>query len=234
MDRLLDFLEALPPGLVYVVLGLGAATENVLPPVPADTFVLFGGFVAARGIARVEWVFVATWLSNVASAYLVYLVGYRHGIRFFQTPLGSRVLSPGQLDRVDAFYERWGVLALFGTRFLPGLRAVVPVFAGVARLRGRVVAPPMLLASAVWYGALTYLGATAGANLEEIQARVSQANRAFLLLALLLIGLLLLWWRRTRSAPVTAAETAPDSDGAGPGVGEHPDGASGDGGNGEE
>ncbi len=198
MTTLLAVLEGLPPALVYVVLGLGAAIENVVPPIPADTFVLFGGFVSARGLARVELVFVATWLGNVASALLVYFAGYRFGPEFFASGRGKRLLSPGQLERVDRFYARWGVVALFVTRFLPGLRAVVPVFAGVSRLRLRAVAPPVLVASAIWYGGLTYLGASAGENLDEIQDAVGRANLLFLALALVLLGLLVVWWRRTR------------------------------------
>lgn len=198
MAALLELLEGLPPALVYIVLGLGAAIENVLPPLPADTFVLFGGFVAARGLARVEWVFLATWLGNVASALAVYLVGYRHGLTFFQAGAGKRFLSGEQLSRVERFYARRGIAALFFTRFLPGLRAVVPVFAGVSKLRARVVAPPLLVASAIWYGALTYLGATAGDNIEQIQDSVGRANLVFLLIAVALIGALFIWWRRTR------------------------------------
>ncbi len=201
MTTFLAFLEGIPPALVYVVLGLGAAIENVIPPIPADTFVLFGGFVSARGLARVELVFVATWLGNVASALLVYLVGYRFGPEFFASGRGRKLLTPGQLRTVEAFYDRWGIAALFATRFLPGLRAVVPVFAGVSKLRLRVVAPPVLVASAIWYGGLTYLGASAGENLEEIQGAISRANRFFLAVALILLGLLLLWWRRTRETP---------------------------------
>jgi len=211
MTGLLELLEGLPPALVYIVLGLGAAIENILPPVPADTFVLFGGFVAARGLARVEWVFVATWLGNVASALFVYLMGYRYGRRFFELGAGARILNADQLSRVEDFYARRGIPALFFTRFLPGLRAVVPVFAGVSRLRMRVVAPPVLVASALWYGVLTYLGASAGENLEQIQERVGKANLGFLLVALALIGVLLIWWRRTRQAVGDADRGGPST-----------------------
>ena len=36
----------LPPALIYIAIGVGAAVENIVPPVPADTFVLLGAFLA--------------------------------------------------------------------------------------------------------------------------------------------------------------------------------------------
>ena len=47
MDGLLVWLRDVPPFLMYAVLAVGAAIENVVPLIPADTFVLLGGFFAA-------------------------------------------------------------------------------------------------------------------------------------------------------------------------------------------
>jgi len=198
VGRILELLEGLPPAAVYAFLGLGAAIENIVPPIPADTFVLVGGFIAARGAADALGVFVATWLSNVAGALLVYAAGRRYGAEFFRSGPGRRFFSADQLETVDRFYRRWGVTALFVTRFLPGLRAVVPVFAGVSQEPLRRVLPPILVASAIWYGGLVWAGASAGGNLSEIEAWMARANRGFGGVALVAIGALVLWWRMSR------------------------------------
>ena len=198
MAEILSFLDGLPPLLVYLALGAGAATENVVPPVPADTFVLLGGFVAALGRADPVWVFAATWGGNVGSALLVYWLGYHYGRPFFEHGWGRRLLDPEQLRKVSSFYERWGVRAIFLSRFLPGFRAVVPVFAGVSHLKGRYVAPPVLVASALWYGGLVWLGSTAGRNLDQILGWVRNVNRTLLIVALLLLAVLGVWGGRSR------------------------------------
>jgi membrane protein DedA with SNARE-associated domain len=198
MGAALEFFHGLHPWAVYVVLGLGAAIENVLPPIPADTFVVLGGFLATQGRAAVVGVFLATWLANAGGALLVYEVGRRRGEAFFRSGSGRHLLSAGQLETVDRFYQRWGVAALVFTRFLPGLRAVVPVFAGVSKEPLRRVAPPILVASAIWYGALVWAGASAQGNIDEIEAWLSQANRGFLTVALVVIGALVVWWHRSR------------------------------------
>lgn len=198
MDGLLEFLDGLPPFVIYLLLGAGAAAENVVPPVPADTFVLLGGFLAALDRADAWTVFVVTWGANVCSALVVYGAGHRYGQRFFRTRIGRSLLSRRQLTRVRKFYDRWGVLAIFLTRFLPGLRAVVPIFAGVTHQRFLNVALPVATASAVWYGALVWLGTAAGRNLEEIVEWVGGLNRALLVVSFALVAVLVAWWIHTR------------------------------------
>ena len=202
MDATLDFLASLPAGLTYLVLGAGAALENIVPPVPADTFILLGGFLAVRGPADVVTVFLVTWLANASGALLVYGAGRRFGPPFFDTRFGRMLLQPEQLARLRRFYRRRGTPAIFLARFLPGLRAVVPAFAGVARLSFASVAPPVVVASAMWYGGLVWLGSVAGENLETVVEWFATASRLLLLVATAIFAVILLAWLRTRgSAP---------------------------------
>lgn len=201
MDATLDFLASLPVGLTYLVLGAGAALENIVPPVPADTFILLGGFLAVRGPADVMVVFLVTWLANTSGALLVYGAGRRFGPPFFDTRLGGLLLQPEQLARLRRFYRRRGTPAIFLARFLPGLRAVVPAFAGVARLSFSSVAVPVTVASAIWYGGLVWLGSMAGENLDAILEWYATANRLLLVIAAATVAVILLaWWRTRRRA----------------------------------
>ena len=198
MNEILTFLGSQGPFLLYLLLGVGSAVENLFPPIPADTFVLLGAFLAAGGRADAWTVFFVTWLANTGSALLVYWTGYRFGRPFFQVGLGRRLLHPAQLRRMGSFYQKWGFPAIFFARFLPGLRAVVPVFAGVTHQRFVVVAIPVFVASGLWYGGLVWLGSTAGRNLPAVWERLAGANRALLGAALLVFVLVAWWWLRTR------------------------------------
>jgi membrane protein DedA with SNARE-associated domain len=48
VEGVLSWLGGLPPAALYVILALVAATENFVPPIPADVIVAFGSFLAAR------------------------------------------------------------------------------------------------------------------------------------------------------------------------------------------
>lgn len=198
MDQLLGFFSALPTWGLYLVLAAGATAENLFPPIPADTAVALGGFLAGRGLIDPIVVFLVTWSANVTGSLLVYATGRRYGRTFFEVGMGRYVLHGGQLEQVRSFYARWGVWAIFLTRFLPGLRAVVPVFAGVSRQAFLPVALPLLVASAIWYGGLVWLGLQAGRNVGLVIGWVSDINRGLLVGALLIGGAIALWWWRSR------------------------------------
>jgi membrane protein DedA with SNARE-associated domain len=198
VDRAVAFVQALPPVLLYLVIGLGAAIENIIPPVPADTFVLLGGFLAAQGRASPLLVFLATWTANVGSALGVYALARRYGSAFFQTPLGHWLLHPRQIHQIGVFYARWGVPAIFVSRFLPGLRAVVPVFAGLTGVPFRRLAPPLALASALWYGLIVYAGALLGDNWATVVRAFERISGVFLWVALPLLAAVVVWWLRSR------------------------------------
>jgi membrane protein DedA with SNARE-associated domain len=182
------------------VLGVGSALENVVPPIPADTFVLLGGFLSARAILTPVLVFLVTWGANVASALAMYWVGATHGEAFFERGRGRHLLNPHQRERMGRFYARFGIAAVFFTRFLPGLRSVVPPTAGLARLGWWKVLPPLALASAIWYGALVWLGFTAGNHLDRIEDSIDRANLVLVLIAVVIFGGIGVWWWRTRRA----------------------------------
>lgn len=198
LDALLQRVVELPAALVYPMLGALAALENLFPPVPADTVVLLGGFLAGRGTVDPWAVFFVVWAANVLGALGVYALGRHYGPAFFQGRLGRRLLHPRQLVALDAFYRRYGTGVIVVSRFLPMFRAVVPVFAGVTRLGVVRTALPMSLASALWYGGIVWLGATTGRNWQQLRELVEQSGRWLWLPALVGLAAVVVWWRRTR------------------------------------
>jgi membrane protein DedA with SNARE-associated domain len=196
--ELLVWMAAVPHEVVYVALACGAAVENVFPAIPADTFVALGGLLSAIGQLEAGWVFAVTWVANVGAALATYRVGYVRGPAFFTRGWGRHLIRPHQMERMKAFYARWGVPAIFLTRFLPGVRVAVPIFAGVTRHGWLTVALPLALASAIWYGGLVWLGALAGRNLDVLTAMLGRVNGVLAVAAGLVGGLAFLWWWRTR------------------------------------
>lgn len=199
LDALLERMLALPEGLVYLLIGMLAFLENVVPPVPADVVALFGAFLVARSGGSVTAAFFCVWLANVGGALLVYGLGRRYGGRFFATPWGRFLLAPAQIEQLRIVYQRHGTPVIFVSRFLPMFRAVVPVFAGTSEHGLWRTALPIGAASGLWYGALVWLGARAGHNWAEIRSAVEGASRWLALVAgLLALGILWWWWRSRR------------------------------------
>jgi membrane protein DedA with SNARE-associated domain len=196
LERLLDALASLPLVLTYLVLMALAALENVFPPVPADTAVALGAFLARRGEVSVVPLVALCWLSNLASAAGTYVVGRRHGRAFFRDGWGRKLMPPGVLHGLEEAYARWGTAGIFLSRFLPGLRAAVPPFAGVAGLPAARALVPAAAASAIWYAVLAFLGYEVAENWDAVKALVSGANRVLGVVALVAAVVAFLWLRR--------------------------------------
>ena len=173
-----------------------AAVENIVPPVPADTAVALGALLAGRGVLDAWTVFGVTWGANVTSASAVYWVARRYGAPFFRGRTGRRLLPEAVLAHLEAEYRRHGAYGIFLSRLLPVWRAVVPPFAGIAGLSPAQALIPLALASALWYGALTFFVASLGTNLDVVIAALARVNRILGAIAVIAVIFGVLWVRR--------------------------------------
>jgi membrane protein DedA with SNARE-associated domain len=184
---------------VYLVIGLLAAVENVFPPVPADTAVAIGAFLSTGGHISAWAVFGVTWFANTVSATAVYVAGRTVGRAFFRGRIGRRLLHPRSMHRLELVYQRHGRWGIVLTRFVPGLRAVVPPFAGIAGLGAGSTLIPLVLASGLWYGALTFLAVTLIGEFDEIARFARGLNIAGVVAAGMLVAIVVaVVWRRRR------------------------------------
>jgi membrane protein DedA with SNARE-associated domain len=209
LEQILSALSALPVATAYLVVGAGAALENLFPPVPSDTFVIVGGVLADRGVLQGDLVVGVAWAANVLLAGLVYAAARRYGPAIFRTRWGHWLLRPHQLDTLSGFYDRFGTAAIFSSRFVPVFRVLVPVFAGISGLGFWRTMLPLGVASALWYGVLLWLGVLASRNIPRLVGWVEDMNRGLLVAALLVAALAALWWWRTRHRHDESSEDLP-------------------------
>ncbi len=193
----LDWLAGLPTPLLYGAIALAAFAENIFPPLPADTVVALGAFVAARGAGSATGAWAATMVGNLLGAMSMFTLGRRLGIAWFTTRY-PKVFPLQITTRVAEGFRARGVPVLIVSRFLPGVRAVVPPVAGAMGMRPLRAALAMTLASGVWYGLVCWLAFTAGANAEQLLGRIAAQQRlaAFVGLGAVVIGALVLVARR--------------------------------------
>ncbi len=162
----------------------------------------------------------------------MYVAARTLGRRFFTGRLGRRLLNPKHLLKLERLYARHGIWGVFASRFVPGARAVIPIFAGIARLTWGRSLIPLAVGSAIWYGALTYVAANLLPRLDDIAGFVIHLNWGGLLLGVCVIALaswLIARGRKRaaalvasrlkslapRSGPDSAATAGPEADGAG-------------------
>jgi len=196
LEAFLRLVGDIPVQIVYLLVGVGAAVENLFPPVPSDVVVVAGGILADRGILDVRLVFLVAWASNLLLALCVYVAARHFGGGIFSTRWGRWLLRPAQLERMSLFYEDYGALTILVSRFFPVFRVLVPAFAGISRLAFWRTAIPLAVASAIWYAALVVGGVFASRNIPRIVGALTAVNTTAGLLALLVaVALSWMWWR---------------------------------------
>ena len=197
-ESFLQWVAQLPGGAVYAVLVALSALENIFPPVPADIAVVLGAFLGRQGIVSAPLLGLLCWLGNTASSAGMYFYGRSHGRRFFTTGWRRKLMPPEAIVALEKAYARHGVYGIFISRFLPGVRAAVTPFAGVAGMRPARALIPSASASAIWYAFLVTAGSALAQSWPRAQALLADANRALAIVAGLVIAIAFFFWWRAR------------------------------------
>jgi membrane protein DedA with SNARE-associated domain len=167
LDNFIAYLQSLSPALIYGIVFSIAFIENVFPPSPSDSIIVFGGSLV--GIGRVG--FIETLLWSTAGSTLGFVAMYKVGDWF-----GDRILAQGKIKfipaesvrKVDAWFRRYGLWLIVANRFLAGTRAVVSFFAGMAQLRLLPTIVLCALSALTWNALLITGGYYLGNNWREI------------------------------------------------------------------
>ena len=198
-ESFLQWVAQLPGGAIYAVLVALSALENIFPPVPADIAVVLGAFLGRQGIVSAPLLGLLCWLGNTASSAGMYFYARAHGRRFFTTGWRSKLMPPEAIAALEKAYARHGVYGIFVSRFLPGVRAAVTPFAGIAGMPPARALVPSALASAIWYAFLVTAGSVLAQSWPRAQALLADANRALAIVMASVVALVvLLWWRARR------------------------------------
>ena len=182
MQDLLNWLGTLPEYLLYGAILLAAFAENIFPPLPADTVVALGAFVAARGNGTAIGAWSATMIGNIGGAMLMYWLGHRFGMPWL-TRRFPRMFTPESSERMAERFRKGGVVAVAVSRFLPGVRAIVPPVAGAVGIGAVRTGVAMTVASGAWYALVCWFAFRAGANAEALLARIAGQQKTVGLVA---------------------------------------------------
>ena len=195
-EQFLLILSNQPPELICFFLFLAAFLENLIPPIPGDTIIVFGAYLAGMGIVPLAPAYAVMWLGSTSGCLLVYAVAYWKGRAFF---LGfrSRIFSEKNLDRVEAGFSRYGDRIVIFNRFLPTVRAFVGIVAGISRLHPLRMLVYVVLSTLIWNSLLVYFGLKVGENWGLVVDALRTYNRV--ILVLMAVGGIGFWlWRRRK------------------------------------
>jgi len=175
--------------IAYVILFFSTLVENLFPPFPGDTITLISAYLVGVGVLDIWWTYGITTAGSLAGFLILYIVGVRIGRRYFYQK-NFRYFNRASIQRVEALFDRRGVIIIAINRFLSGIRAVISLVAGIAEYNWHVVAGLGFVSCILWNGALIYAGSRVGENWEIVSAWIQKYNTAVFVIA----GIALLVW----------------------------------------
>lgn len=133
---------------------------------PGDTILFGAGLLAAsdRSDVSLAVLLIGVLIAAVSGDSVGYAIGSRLGRPWLDRRMTAGRLDPRHLARADAFYDRFGPLAVVAARWVPWLRTVVPILAGTSRLPYRRFLPANVLGALLWGAGLLVLGYYAAAD----------------------------------------------------------------------
>ncbi|NUR70401.1 MAG: DedA family protein [Hamadaea sp.] len=209
MEHAQEWLSALPPLVVYLLVGLVIGAESMGIPLPGEIILISAALLSASGTGNPWLVGLAAALGAIIGDSIGYAIGRRGG-----RPLLERVgrrfpkhFGPAHLARAEQMFGKWGVWAVFFGRFIALLRILAGPLAGALRVPyGRFLAANAS-GGIVWAFGTALLVYHLGAVVEKWMKGLSWVGLALALL----VGLGTTLWlkRRARKAMADVVSDAP-------------------------
>jgi len=192
LDRIIDalrpYLEA-PWG--YVIVGAATFLENSVGAgviVPGETIVIIGGVYAGLGDLSLPLIAAVAVIGAIFGDNVGYWIGRRFGRGFLERHGRKLFVSRERLEATERFYQRHGGKTVFLGRFIPVVRSVGFIVAGVSKMPWRRFLIYDMAGATIWGIGHTLIGYALGESYDRLERYATPFGLGLLAFLLLLIG----------------------------------------------
>lgn len=186
----------------YMGIFLLIAIENIFPPIPSEVILTFGGFMTTYSSLSVPGVMIASTIGSLFGAVILYLIGSLLDIQRLEKIVkrwGHILrLTPEDLHKANDWFAKYGLWTVFFCRFIPLIRSLISIPAGMAKMNFGVFIVLTAVGSFIWNAVLIYVGSRVGASWETIVEYMDiYSNFVYAGIAIAAIAVIV-WWIRRR------------------------------------
>ncbi len=126
---------------------------------PGDSLLFLTGLALATSESWLpDWIgFILIWIAAFIGTQTGYWIGYKIGPPLFEQNRNF-ILNQKVLDRTHEFFEKYGTRAVVLARFVPILRALIPMLAGISRMDIKRFTRLNALGATIWVGVFMVAG----------------------------------------------------------------------------
>lgn len=150
--------------------GLAIAVENLFPPIPSEIILPLAGFTASRGELSLASALVWTTVGSVVGAIAMYVLAALLGReRLHRLVERLPLLKVSDVHRAERWFARHGSKAVFFGRFVPVVRSLISIPAGMERMPPTRFVALTALGSGIWNSGFVLAGYVLGENWTTVQ-----------------------------------------------------------------
>lgn len=188
----------------YLGVFLLITIENVFPPIPSEVILLFGGFMTTYTKLNIVLMTIAATIGSVFGAIILYYIGKIFNKERLKKIISGKIgkilrLKNSDIDKADEWFDTKGQKTVFICRFIPIVRSLISIPAGMSEM-------PMLkfliyttLGSLIWNTVLIIVGSILGANWESILTILDTYSHAVLILLIIIFVVFVYWFYRNKN-----------------------------------
>ncbi|MBU2589192.1 MAG: DedA family protein [Nanoarchaeota archaeon] len=171
----------------YPILFILMTLESMIAPIPSEAVMPFAGFLAANGRFTFLGVILVSSLASVFGSLVSYWMGIFGGRRFILKFGKYLLLDEEHLQWTEDWFKRAGEKTIFISRFVPVVRHLISIPAGIGRMNLKKFIIYTFLGATLWNSFLAWLGFLLKERWEIIHHYSSQID--IVIVALLVIGI---------------------------------------------
>lgn len=173
--------------------------ENIFPPIPSEVVLLFGGFMTTYTKLHVALMIIFSTLGSVVGAIVLYYVGKILNKDRLKKLVAGKVgkvlrLKASDIDKADHWFDTKGNKTVFFCRFVPVVRSLISIPAGMSEMPMAKFLLYTTVGSAIWNSVLLIVGNKVGENWKSILGVMDQYSHIVLILLILLFILFLVYF----------------------------------------
>jgi len=187
----------------YLGIFIGMAIESSFFPFPSEIILIPAGVLVAEGEMNFILVFLAGLFGTLTGAVFNYLLALflgRTAVDFLVQKYGKFFfISEKKLRKADIYFEKHGEVITFVGRLIPGVRQLISLSAGFARMNFFKFILFTALGAGIWTLILIYIGYFFGNNLELITLNLNIAILFLLISTLIILIIYFLWKKKNKN-----------------------------------
>ena len=164
--------------------------ESMVFPVPSEAVMPFAGFLIAEGGFTFASVIFFSTLGSITGSLISYCLGAYGGNRFVDKFGKYFLLDRDDLAFTERFFHKYGSLTIFISRFIPVVRHLISIPAGMGRMRLAPFCLYTVVGAGLWNTFLAWAGFSLKQNWETVMRYSKVAD---ILVIILLAGVVMLF-----------------------------------------